>query len=59
MQANDIVIASAGIVSPIGLSLAETAAAARARVARLHEIEWRDRRFAESALGAIPMEDPG
>lgn len=54
MAANDIVIASAGLVTPIGLSLAETAAAARARVARLHEIEWMDRRFQPFIVGTVP-----
>ncbi|MBK7614603.1 MAG: hypothetical protein IPJ08_09055 [Burkholderiales bacterium] len=54
MAANDIVIASAGLVSPIGLSLAETAAAARARVARLHEIDWMDRRFQPFIVGTVP-----
>lgn len=56
MEANDIVIASAGVISPIGLSLAETAAAARARVARLREIEWRDRRFEPFIVGTVPDE---
>lgn len=52
----DIVIASAGVVSPIGLSLAETAASARARVARMREIEWRDRRFKPFIVGTVPDE---
>lgn len=54
MSAADVVIASAGVVSPIGLSLAETAASARARVARVREIEWRDRRFEPFIVGAVP-----
>lgn len=53
-EPSDIVIVSAGVVSPIGLSLAETAAAARARVARLHEIAWMDRRFEPFIVGTVP-----
>ncbi|HYN78854.1 MAG TPA: beta-ketoacyl synthase N-terminal-like domain-containing protein, partial [Lamprocystis sp. (in: g-proteobacteria)] len=49
-----VVIAAAGAVSPIGLSLAETATSARARLARLHEIEWRDRRFEPFIAGTVP-----
>lgn len=51
-----IVIAGAGVITPIGLSLAETAASARARVARLREIEWRDRRFEPFVAGTVPDE---
>jgi 3-oxoacyl-[acyl-carrier-protein] synthase I len=54
MSATDVVIASAGVVTPIGLSLAETAASARARVARIREIEWRDRRFEPFIVGTVP-----
>ena len=54
MGSPDIVVASAGVVTPIGLSLAETAASARARVARLREIEWRDRRFEPFIVGTVP-----
>lgn len=54
MAGPDIVIASAGMVTPIGLSLAETAAAARARVARLREIAWRDRRRQPFIVGTVP-----
>jgi 3-oxoacyl-[acyl-carrier-protein] synthase-1 len=48
------VIVAAGVVTPIGLSLAETAASARARVARLGEIEWLDRRFKPFIAGRVP-----
>ena len=54
MNPTDLVIASAGVVTPIGLSLPETAASARARVARLREIDWRDRRFEPFIVGAVP-----
>ena len=54
MAAPAIVIASAGIVSPIGLSLPETAAAARARIARLREVSWHDRRFEPFIVGSVP-----
>lgn len=56
MAATDIVIAGAGVITPIGLSLAETAASARARVARLREIDWRDRRFEPFIAGTVPDE---
>lgn len=49
-----IVIANAGLMSPIGLSLREAAASARARVARIREIEWRDRRFEPFIVGTVP-----
>ncbi len=51
---DDIVIASAGVVTPIGLSLAETAAAARARMPRLCEIAWLNRRFEPFIVGTVP-----
>jgi 3-oxoacyl-[acyl-carrier-protein] synthase-1 len=54
MAKPEIVVVSAGAVSPIGLSLGETAASARARLARLREIEWRDRRFQPFIVGAVP-----
>jgi 3-oxoacyl-[acyl-carrier-protein] synthase-1 len=54
MSAPGIVIACAGVVTPIGLSLAETAASARARVARIREIAWRDRRFEPFVVGSVP-----
>jgi len=54
MNSPDVVIASAGVVTPIGLSLAETAASARARVARIREIEWRDRRLEPFVVGSVP-----
>jgi 3-oxoacyl-[acyl-carrier-protein] synthase-1 len=49
-----IAIVSAGAVTAVGLTLAETAASARARVARLREIEWRDRRFEPFIVGSVP-----
>jgi 3-oxoacyl-[acyl-carrier-protein] synthase-1 len=52
----DVVIANAGVISPIGLSLPETAASARARVARLREIPWMDRRFEPYIVGRVPDE---
>jgi 3-oxoacyl-[acyl-carrier-protein] synthase-1 len=54
MAAVDIVIASAGLITPVGLSLRETATSARARVARLREIDWRDRRFEPFIVGTVP-----
>jgi len=54
--AHDIVIASAGLISPVGLSLAETAASARARVARLAELPWLDRHLEPFVAGTVPDE---
>jgi 3-oxoacyl-[acyl-carrier-protein] synthase-1 len=54
MAAPDLVIASAGVITPIGLSLAETAASARARVARIAEIECLDRRQEPFLAGTVP-----
>lgn len=51
---DDIVVLRAGLMTPVGLSLAETAASARARVARLREIEWRDARFQPFIVGTVP-----
>ena len=56
MSASEVVIVNAGVITPIGLSLAETAASARARVARLREIDWRDRRFEPFIVGTVPDE---
>ncbi len=53
---SQLAIVAAGAVSPVGLSLAETAASARARVSRLREIEWRDRRFQPFIVGMVPDE---
>ncbi len=47
-------IVAAGVCTPVGLSLAETAASARARVARLREITWMDRRFEPFIVGSVP-----
>lgn len=54
MAAPDTVIVSAGLVTPVGLSLKETAASARARVARLREIAWHDRRLQPFVVGRVP-----
>jgi 3-oxoacyl-[acyl-carrier-protein] synthase-1 len=53
-MASQPVVVGVGIVTPIGLSLPETAASARARIARLREIEWRDRRFEPFIVGSVP-----
>lgn len=49
-----IAIVGAGACTPVGLTLAETAASARARIARLREIAWRDRRFEPFIAGSVP-----
>lgn len=49
-----IVIAAAGLVSPVGLSLGESAAAARARLACFHEIDWCDRRLEPFIVAQVP-----
>ncbi len=47
-------IVSAGVCTPVGLSLPEAAAAARAKVARLREIAWQDRRGEPFVVGSVP-----
>lgn len=53
-MSDTVVIAAASAVTPVGLSLRETAASARARTALLGEIEWRDRRFEPFVVGVVP-----
>ena len=48
------VIVGCGMVTPVGLSGPETAASARARTARLGEIEWWDSRFQRFVVGRVP-----
>lgn len=45
---------AAGCISPIGLSLAESAATARARIARLRELPWLDRNFDPYVAASVP-----
>ena len=54
MADQDIVIASGGLISPIGLSLPEAAASARARVARIRESELSDSRHEAYLVGRVP-----
>ena len=54
MAAQPVSIVSAGVCTPVGLSLAEAAASARGRVARLREIAWMDRRFEPFIVGSVP-----
>jgi len=49
-------ILAAGCITPIGLSLPESAASARARLARLREIAWLDRNFQPYITGRISDE---
>lgn len=56
MSGAGVVIVSAGLLSPVGLSLPESAAATRARVARLREIDWYDRRHEPFVVGRVPDE---
>ncbi|MCX9156608.1 beta-ketoacyl synthase N-terminal-like domain-containing protein [Niveibacterium sp. 24ML] len=48
------VVVAAGLVTPVGLSLGETAAATRARMPRLRECSWLDRRFEPFIVGRVP-----
>lgn len=54
MAAQPVMVVGLGMVSPVGLSVSETAASARARIPRLREIEWRDRRFEPFIVGSVP-----
>jgi len=47
---------AAGCITPGGLTLGETAASTRARLARLQAIEWLDRRFDAFVVGRVPEE---
>lgn len=49
-----VAILGAGCITPVGLGLAETAAAARARVARLRETAMRDRSGEALIAGSVP-----
>lgn len=51
-----IVVAGTGLVTAVGLSTAEAAASARARLARLREIDWRDRLFEPFVVGGVPSD---
>lgn len=50
----DALVVAVGLVTPVGLSCAETAASARARVARLQAVEWVDRHFDPFIVGRVP-----
>lgn len=50
----NVVIVGAGLVSAGGLSLAENAATARARLACFREIAWLDRRFEPFIVAGVP-----
>lgn len=49
-----VAIVGASAITAVGLSLPETAASARARVARLRETEWMDQRFEPIVAGRVP-----
>ena len=50
----NVVIAAAGLVCAAGLSLTESAAAARARLGCMAEIPWLDRRFEPFIVARVP-----
>jgi len=52
----DMQIVAVGAVTPIGLSLAETASSARARIARVQEIAQHDKRFEPFLACTVPSE---
>lgn len=56
MRPDDIVITGIGMVTPVGLTPAETSASVRANVMRLTEIPWRDDRFEPFVVGEV-LED--
>lgn len=55
-MAEAVLVVGAGVVTSIGLSLAETAMSARARIARQRAIEWRDRRCERFIVAVVPDE---
>lgn len=52
----EVAIVSCGMMTPVGLSAAETDASTRSRTARLGEISWHDQRFQPFVVGTIPEE---
>lgn len=50
----DVLIVGSGMMTPVGLSVAETAASTRSRTARITDIEWRDSRFQRFTVGVVP-----
>lgn len=56
MAAHDVVVVSVGMLTAVGLSAAETAAAVRAGTARFTEIDIRDQRFQPFVVAEVPEE---
>jgi 3-oxoacyl-[acyl-carrier-protein] synthase-1 len=53
-MAGQVLIVGCGMMTPVGLSTAETAASTRSRTARLTDIEWRDSRFQRFTVAVVP-----
>ncbi len=53
-MADHVLIVGCGMLTPVGLSTAETAASTRSRTARLMDIEWRDSRFQRFTVAVVP-----
>ncbi|WP_133511279.1 beta-ketoacyl synthase N-terminal-like domain-containing protein [Candidatus Thiosymbion oneisti] len=51
-----IVITAAGAATPVGLTLAQTAAAVRAQIANFNEISWCDKEYEPFVIAYIPEE---
>jgi 3-oxoacyl-[acyl-carrier-protein] synthase-1 len=50
----EVVVVGCGMMTPVGVSAAETSASARSRTARQTEIRWLDSRFKPFVVGAVP-----
>jgi len=51
-----IVITAAGAATPVGLTLAQTAAAVRVGIANFNEISWCDKEYEPFVIAYIPEE---
>ena len=55
-MATDVVVVGVGMMTPVGLSAAETAASIRAGTSRFSESHLRDKRFAPFKIAEVPEE---
>ena len=56
MTSSDTVIAGIGMITPVGLSAAETSASVRANLMRFTEITWQDNNFEPYVVGEVVEE---
>lgn len=56
MAEAQVVVVHAGLLTAVGLSLAETAASVRGNIMRFEEVDWLDRGFEPFTLATVPEE---